>query len=112
MGEAAGMRGGLGSGGSRMASESLIRARVWVTGRVQGVAYRAFAQQAAGRKGLSGGVRNLEDGRVEVDVEGERRAVEAFVELLRAGPPMAQVDGLRVEWDTPTGRRTDFRIWY
>ena len=50
MGEAAGMRGGLGSGGSRMASESLIRARVWVTGRVQGVAYRAFAQQAAGRK--------------------------------------------------------------
>ena len=100
------------SAGIRMAAESLIRARVWVSGRVQGVAYRAFAQQAAGRKGLSGGVRNLEDGRVEVDVEGERRAVEAFVELLRAGPPMAQVDDLRVEWETPTGRQTDFRIWY
>jgi len=79
---------------------------------VQGVAYRAFARQAAGRMGLSGWVRNLEDGRVEVDVEGERRAVDAFVELLKAGPPMARVDGLQVEWETPTGRPADFRISY
>ena len=85
---------------------------MWVSGRVQGVAYRAFAQQAAGRMGLSGWARNLEDGRVEVDVEGERPAVEGFVELLRAGPPMARVDALRVEWDSPTGRQTGFRIRY
>ena len=85
---------------------------MWISGHVQGVAYRAFARQAAGRMGLSGWVRNLEDGRVEVDVEGERRAVDAFVELLRAGPPMARVDALRVEWETPTGRQADFRISY
>ena len=83
-----------------------------ISGRVQGVAYRAFASQAAGRLGLSGWVRNLEDGRVEVDVEGERRAVDAFVELLKAGPPMARVDALRVEWETPTGRQADFQISY
>lgn len=95
-----------------MAAEPSVRARVWVTGRVQGVAYRDFARQAAGRMGLSGWVRNLDDGRVEVDVEGERRAVDAFVDLLRTGPPMARVDALRVEWETPTGRQADFRISY
>ncbi len=89
-----------------------VRARVWVSGRVQGVCYRAFAQDAAAHKGLSGGVRNLDDGRVEVDVEGEKRAVEAFLELLRAGPPMARVDDLNVQWESPTGRGADFRIWY
>lgn len=91
---------------------SLIRARILVSGRVQGVAYRAFTQDAASRMKLSGGVRNLDDGRVEVDVEGERRAVEAFVELLKTGPPMAQVDDLQVRWDTPTGQYKDFRIRY
>ena len=95
-----------------MVMSSLIRARIWVSGRVQGVAYRAFTQDAASRMKLSGGVRNLDDGRVEVEVEGERRAVEAFVELLRTGPPMARVDDLQVRWDMPTGQYKDFRILY
>ena len=61
---------------------------------------------------LCGGVRNVDDGRVEVDVEGERQVVEAFIELLRTGPPMARVDDLQVRWDSPTGQHKDFRIWY
>lgn len=81
-------------------------------GRVQGVAYRAFTYDAATRLGLSGGVRNLNDGRVEVEVEGDRPAVEALLELLRAGPPMARVDEVQIEWRTPTGEFEGFQIWY
>ena len=92
--------------------DSPIRARILVSGRVQGVAYRAFTRDTASRMKLCGGVRNVEDGRVEVDVEGERHVVEAFIELLRTGPPMARVDDLQVQWDAPTGHQKDFRIWY
>ncbi len=90
----------------------LVRSRILVSGRVQGVAYRAFTQSAASRKGLTGGVRNLDDGRVEVEVEGHRSDVEAFVELLRGGPPLARVADVQVQWDAPTGRYADFQIWY
>lgn len=92
--------------------DSHVRARVLVSGRVQGVAYRAFTQQMASRAGLQGGVRNLPDGRVEVEIEGERPKVEAFLEVLRKGPPMARVDDLLVQWEAPTGQYSDFRIWY
>ncbi len=93
-------------------SQSALRARVWVAGRVQGVAYRAFAWETATRMGLKGGVRNLDDGRVLVEVEGERQAVESFLELLRAGPPAARVDDVRVEWASPNGQWADFQVWY
>ncbi len=83
-----------------------------VVGRVQGVAYRAFAQEMASRAGLRGGVRNLDDGRVEVEVEGERSAVEAFLDALRTGPALARVDRLDVQWQGATGAHPDFRIWY
>lgn len=95
-----------------MTHNSSIRARIIVTGRVQGVAYRAFAQSAALREGLRGGVRNLRDGRVEVEVEGAKHAIEAFIRSLKAGPPLARVDDLHVQWEPATGQYTDFRIWY
>ena len=91
---------------------SFARARVWVSGRVQGVAYRAFTQGAARRRGLTGGVRNLDDGRVEVEVEGPRPDVDAFLGILRAGPPRAEVVDLDVRWESPTRERADFVIWY
>ncbi len=93
-------------------ADSAVRARVLVAGRVQGVAYRAFAREVASRAGLRGGVRNLDDGRVEVEVEGERAAVEAILEALRTGPPLARVDRLDVQWHAATGADSDFRIWY
>lgn len=83
-----------------------------VAGRVQGVAYRAFAREVASRAGLRGGVRNLDDGRVEVEVEGQRAAVEAMLEALRTGPPLARVDRIDVQWHAATGADSDFRIWY
>ncbi|MER3422527.1 MAG: acylphosphatase [Nitrospiraceae bacterium] len=95
-----------------MTANPSIRARVIVSGRVQGVAYRAFAHKAALREGLCGGVRNLKDGRVEVEVEGNKQAVEEFIKSLKAGPPLARVDDLQVQWEPATGQYSDFRIWY
>lgn len=93
-------------------SESVVRSKVWVSGRVQGVAYRAFARDVGSRMGLQGGVRNLHDGRVEVEVEGERAAIEKFLEVLQSGPPLARVDHLKIEWGSPTGQYDEFAIWY
>jgi acylphosphatase len=78
---------------------------------VQGVGYRAFAQRAGRRLGLSGGVRNLDDGRVEVDVEGDRDTVEQFIEQLRSGPPAGRVQDVTVNWEPVLGRNEGFEIW-
>lgn len=94
-----------------MAQPQPVEARIWVSGRVQGVGYRMFARDEARRRGLLGGVRNLRDGRVEVEVEGERGAVEAFIAALRAGPPLARVVDLQVQWESPAGRHVDFSVW-
>jgi acylphosphatase len=57
-------------------------------------------------------VRNLDDGRVELDVEGLRDRIEALVEELKIGPPGARVASVQVEWGSATGRFNDFRVWY
>jgi acylphosphatase len=85
---------------------------VLIHGHVQGVAYRAFAHASALKCGVRGGVRNLPDGKVEAEAEGDRQAVEAFVTCLRVGPPRAIVETLDVEWQSPTGLPLDFQIWY
>jgi acylphosphatase len=93
-------------------SEPLVRARVRVSGRVQGVAFRAFTQQAALRRGLTGSVRNLHDGRVEVEAEGGRSDLEGLLAQLRVGPPGARVLDLEVQWEPAVRRETDFIIRY
>jgi acylphosphatase len=69
--------------------------RIWVSGRVQGVGFRWFTRQAARELGgLAGRVRNLPDGRVEVEVAGDGARLEAFRARLRQGPPGARVTSL------------------
>lgn len=85
------------------------RARVRVTGRVQGVYYRAHTVEAARRVGVDGWVRNLADGRVEAVFEGRRSAVDGMIEWCRTGSPMARVDEVEVEREPPEGVR-GFRI--
>jgi len=93
-------------------TETNGRAEVRVSGRVQGVLYRAFAREAARRLGLTGFCRNLSDGSVEVIAEGEKEAIGALIEQLRAGPPRAKVEDIQIQWK-PAGRRfTDFSIRY
>jgi acylphosphatase len=83
-----------------------------VRGRVQGVGFRAFAARVAAQHGLLGGVRNLDDGQVELDVEGKQAVIEALVHELRAGPSAAHVTKIETEWSAATGRHSSFSIWY
>lgn len=71
--------------------EGVKRVHVYVSGRVQGVGYRAFTQRSARRLGLRGVVRNLDDGRVEAVVEGPVAAVDELLAKLRRGPRAARV---------------------
>lgn len=87
-----------------------VARRFLVSGRVQGVGYRFFARAAAHREGIQGGVRNLEDGRVEVLAEGEAEAMTRFERALRTGPSHARVADVQVDAVTPHGRDTGFRI--
>ena len=84
--------------------------RFVIRGRVQGVGFRFFVQQAAGVEGLHGWVINREDGAVEVSAEGDREALRRFEHRLRQGPPAGRVDDIRIDPDVPTGRATGFVI--
>lgn len=84
--------------------------RFVVSGRVQGVGYRFHARDAATREGLGGFVRNLADGRVEVDAEGDRDAMLRFERALRQGPPAARVDAVAATDLTPGLAARAFRI--
>lgn len=94
------------------AGKTAVRAHMFVSGRVQGVGYRAFVAHAAACHGLLGGVRNLDDGRVEVEVEGVKFAIEALVQELKQGPPAAHVSRVEVEWSEGAEGFSSFRIWY
>ena len=72
----------------------MTRRHVAVNGRVQGVGFRWFAAELAGELGLSGWARNRDDGSVEIEVEGEDRALDEFVRRLRDGNPAARVDAV------------------
>ncbi len=69
----------------------VARRAITVTGRVQGVGYRYFAQDAAEALGLSGWVRNNPDRSVECEVQGEDADIEQFCSRLREGPPLSRV---------------------
>ena len=89
-----------------------VRARISVSGRVQGVGYRAFAIRVATQRGLVGGVKNTDDGRVELEAEGPQDRILSLIEDLKIGPPASRVTVVQVEWVAATGRQTDFRVWY
>ncbi len=72
-------------------------ARLFVSGKVQGVFYRASTREQALGLGLRGYARNLSDGRVEVLAAGDPAAIDALVRWLRQGPPMARVDNVQRE---------------
>jgi acylphosphatase len=86
------------------------RARIWISGKVQGVFYRDHTRRWASAMGLSGWVRNLPDGRVEALVEGEKESIESLVGQLKKGPPLSQVENVQTEWEDYKGEFFDFRI--
>lgn len=85
------------------------RVRVTVSGRVQGVFYRATCARLARERGLAGAVRNLPDGRVEAVFEGPDEAVQEMIDWSRRGPDLARVDEAEVLDEQPQGA-TGFRV--
>ncbi len=81
-----------------------------VSGEVQGVGFRFFAQRVAAHHQVVGYVRNLEDGRVEVHAEGSPEGIEGFKHDLAAGPGHARVEQVEEIGVEPTGHYTTFRI--
>jgi acylphosphatase len=80
-----------------------VRAHVFVSGKVQGVYYRASTRDAAREAGVGGWVRNLRDGRVEAVFEGDEDAVEAMVEWCHEGSSAASVDNVEVDYENAEG---------
>ncbi len=97
---------------SRSADEQPVRAHVVVSGHVQGVGFRAFSARMAANLDLVGGVRNLDDGRVELEVEGGKTVIETFLQKLNIGPPAGRVTEIDVKWSSADGRYSTFSIWY
>lgn len=83
-----------------------------VSGIVQGVGYRYYALRKANALGVTGFVRNLPNGKVEVEAEGKEDLVDEFIRLLRRGPVSASVYEVEVDCYDYTGRYLDFRIKY
>jgi len=90
------------------------KARVYivVSGRVQGVFFRAETQEKAKELGVFGWVKNLAEGRVEAVFEGERAKVEEMVEWAKKGPSGAIIDHLDLSWEEHRGKFTNFEIRY
>lgn len=88
------------------------RAHVLISGRVQGVFFRAYTERAAQERGISGWVMNTRDGRVEAVLEGEKDNVEDMVRWCHQGSPMSHVTGVNVDWQQYTGEFDDFGVRY
>ena len=87
-----------------------IRAHIYVSGRVQGVFFRSLTRREALRLGITGWVRNLDDGRVEALFEGDSKQVDEIIKFCQKGPPSAIVKRVEVFWEDYIGNIDDFRI--
>jgi acylphosphatase len=87
-----------------------VARRYLISGRVQGVGFRFFAEDAGRREGLRGWVRNLADGRVEIAAEGELEALARFEIAVRQGPRGAHVDHVEVDSTDQLPGATGFNI--
>lgn len=90
----------------------MTRAHIYVRGLVQGVYFRHYTEMTANRLGLTGWVRNLRDGRVEVVCEGPEERVDEMVEWCKEGPRSAVVKGIELSWEEYTGEFAAFHVRY
>jgi len=87
-----------------------VRAHVYIEGRVQGVFFRDWTRRQARELGLTGWVRNIEDGRVEAVFEGPKKLLEKMIGKCQEGPPVANVSHIDVVWEKGTGEFSDFEV--
>lgn len=86
--------------------------RVLISGRVQGVFFRANTKQQAEMFGLLGWVRNTKDGKVEAIFEGEEEKLDEIIKWCHRGPPLSKVEKVDVKKQEPTNEFDDFSIRY
>jgi len=89
-----------------------VEAHVLISGKVQGVWFRANTKEKARQLNIKGWVRNLPDGRVEAVFQGEKEMVEEMIKWCYKGPPLAEVENVEVEWKEPEEEFEDFSILY
>ena len=89
-----------------------IAKRVIISGRVQGVFFRANTKQKAEQLGITGWVRNTSDGKVEAIFEGDENSVKEMISWCRHGPSLARVDNINIKENKATSEYTDFKIKY
>lgn len=99
-------------GSSIGSMERDVRIECCITGRVQMVMFRDFAQRKAHKLGLCGFARNNEDGSVAVVAEGTREKLEAYIAYLHKGSILSRVDNVEVVWKEATGEFKTFKIAY
>ena len=90
--------------------QALKRIHVFISGKVQGVGFRAFTAQQATRLKLTGWVKNLKDGRVELVAEGPAKDLETLLQLVSQGPPAARVVGVEKREENWTGEFNRFTV--
>ncbi|MFQ5675105.1 MAG: acylphosphatase [bacterium] len=83
-----------------------------VKGRVQGVGFRWFVREKATQFGLTGYVKNLYNGTVEIEAEGERGRVEELIRAVKTGPTFSKVADVVIEWRKFTGQYSDFEVTF
>lgn len=87
-----------------------VRARVYISGRVQGVFFRSSTEEKAFELGIKGWVRNLRDGRVEAVFEGGKEKVEEMLRWCHEGPPYARVANVKITWEEYKGEFRSFGV--
>ncbi len=87
-----------------------VRLHAWIDGHVQGVGFRYFVRESASALPLTGWVRNLHDGRVELVAEGKREDLEKLLNVVRQGPRGSHVTDVHVEWGIASGEFDNFRV--
>ncbi|BBO73896.1 acylphosphatase [Desulfosarcina widdelii] len=90
--------------------EDNAKAHLIISGKVQGVYFRAETQRAALRLGVTGWVRNKRDGTVEADVEGAKKNVMALIDWCKSGSPLSRVDRVDVRWENYQGSLDTFEV--
>jgi len=85
---------------------------IFVTGRVQGVFFRQATRVVAIKNGVTGWVKNLDDGRVEILIEGDHKCVESVVEWCNFGPANSRVDNIEIGDEDYSGKFKNFEVKY
>jgi acylphosphatase len=86
-----------------------MQAKIHISGTVQGIGFRWFVKSNAKSRGLTGWVKNTDDGGVEVLVQGEKAMIDKLIKLCHKGPFLAEVKSVEVEWEEEAEQFKDFK---